>query len=141
MAKGAARTGPKYRQIADDLRDRIAAGEYDADSQLPAKKALMARYGAALATVDAALDVLRQEGRIETVQGSGTFLRKPPEPEPSPELAAIIKRLEAVENRTERLEGMEVNLMELYGKSGHDYPGQEQEHPGTSRKAQREQAG
>jgi DNA-binding GntR family transcriptional regulator len=127
MARQAERTGPKYRRIADDLRDRITAGEF-ADAQLPPKKALMAEYSAALATLDSALDVLRQEGRIETVQGSGTFARTPPDPAPEAGYASLEKRVES----------LEVGLMEVRTRLGYEPRGQERD---TSGKARNEQAG
>jgi len=68
---------PKYRQIADDLRSRMESGEFPPDSQLPSKAGMMSQYGVALATVNNAIGVLRGEGRAETVQGLGTFARKP----------------------------------------------------------------
>ena len=69
---------PKYRQIADDLRARIEAGEYPVDSQLPTKPELMDRYGAALGTIDSAIGVLRELGLVETRQGAGMYVREPP---------------------------------------------------------------
>lgn len=95
---------PRYQQVADDLRARMEAGEYPPDSRLPSKAELMAHYGVALATLNAAIGVLRAEGRIETEQGKGTFARKPREAEPSPEyreLAAEIRLL------TERMDAAE----------------------------------
>jgi DNA-binding GntR family transcriptional regulator len=115
MADGAARGGPKYRQIADGLRDLIAEGKYAPGDQLPVKRALMADYRAALATVDSALDVLRREGLIETVQGSGTFVRKAPDPEPDTQ--------DAVERR---VEAAEMDIMELYAKLGFEQPSHQQ---------------
>jgi GntR family transcriptional regulator len=97
---------PKYRQIADDLRARMEAGEYPPDSRLPSKTELMSRYNVALATVNNAINELRKLGLAETVQGVGTFARKPAEAEPSTEyreLAAQIRllgeRMDAVETR------------------------------------------
>jgi DNA-binding GntR family transcriptional regulator len=127
--KGTARTGPKYRQIADDLRERIAAGEYGTDSRLPAKRTLMVTYHAALATVDSALDVLRKEGRIETAQGSGTFVRQAPEPEPDPERAEMRRRLDAIE----------AEVVEIYTRMGWPHPAQQR--AGENGKARHEQAG
>lgn len=103
---------PRYRQIADDLRARMEAGEYPPASRLPSKAELMESYGVALATVNAAIGVLRDEGRLETEQGKGTFARKPGEAEPSPEyreLAAQIRllgeRMDAAEAWMARQEG------------------------------------
>lgn len=78
MAQETGRSLPKYRQIADDLRARIEAGEYPVDSQLPTKPELMGRYGAALGTIDSAIGVLRSLGLVETRQGAGMYVREPP---------------------------------------------------------------
>lgn len=68
------RTPAKYRQIAADLRARIEGGEFPVGSQMPTKDELMKSYGAALATVDNALRVLRKLEMVESRQGSGTFV-------------------------------------------------------------------
>jgi DNA-binding GntR family transcriptional regulator len=95
MAQQAGRTPPKYRQVADDLRARIEAGEYPVDGLLPTKPELMRHYGASLGTVDHAIAELRKLGLVETVQGVGMFARKPPEPEPSAEYPELAERMTA----------------------------------------------
>ena len=151
MARETGHAEPKYRQIAADLRARIEAGEFD--EKLPGKETLKATYRVAVNTIDRALDVLRHEGRIESVQGAGTFIRDPGAPERSPEfreleprIAAVeagddrdalrreIERLrrevEAVEARLDaveaRQEAGDVDVMELYAKSGLDQPSHQQ---------------
>ena len=54
-------TQPKYKAIADDLRRRIAADEFE-DGTLPGIAALQAHYDAALNTVRGAQDILEKEG-------------------------------------------------------------------------------
>lgn len=92
---------PKYRQVADDLRARIEAGEYPVGTQLPTKAELMARYGAALGTIDSAIDVLRQMGLVETRQGSGMFVCQPP-PERS-EYDVAMSRMDELAEEIRRL--------------------------------------
>lgn len=65
---------PKYRQIADDLRARINAGEF-ATGKLPGEAALRERYETSIATLRAALKVLHDEGITEAQQGRGVFIR------------------------------------------------------------------
>src|ERR1019366_2420619 len=84
---------PRYRQIDDDLRARKEAGEYPPDSQLPSKSEPMGNYGEALATVNAVIGVRRDEGRLETERGKGTFAREPHEPEPSPEYQKLVAQI------------------------------------------------
>ena len=77
MAQETGRSLPKYRQIADDLRARIEAGEFPVDTRLPTKPELMDHYEAALGTVDSAIGVLRNIGLVETRQGAGMYVREP----------------------------------------------------------------
>lgn len=65
---------PKYRQIADDLRVRIKAGEF-ATGKLPGESALRAHYDTSIATLRSALKVLHDEGITEAQHGRGVFIR------------------------------------------------------------------
>lgn len=68
---------PVYRQIAGDLRRRIAAGEWQPDRDpLPSRKSISQETGAALTTVDRAMQLLRDEGLVYTVRAIGTFVRR-----------------------------------------------------------------
>jgi GntR family transcriptional regulator len=60
----------RYREIAADLRRRIAAGEFD-DRLLPSEATLTGAYGASRVTVRKALDALRDEGLVASRQGMG----------------------------------------------------------------------
>jgi 8-oxo-dGTP pyrophosphatase MutT (NUDIX family) len=104
MAERAGRKGPKYRQIADDLRARIAAGEFSAGDQLPTKAALQERYGVALNTADRAIDELRRAGIAETIHGSGTYLREPAPPQIPAWGDEVLRRLGQLEQRVGDLE-------------------------------------
>ncbi|MGW1949094.1 GntR family transcriptional regulator [Streptomyces sp. NPDC001940] len=64
----------KYRGVADDLRRRIDAGEFEATRKLPGERALREHYDVSLMTVRQALGVLRDEGLVEARVGSGWFL-------------------------------------------------------------------
>jgi GntR family transcriptional regulator len=70
----------KYRQIADDLRDQITAGNLPPGSQLPTEPKLAASYGASRSTVRLAIGLLIQQGLVETRQGIGTYVTQPPTP-------------------------------------------------------------
>ena len=104
---------PKYRQVADDLRARMESGEFPPDSQLPSKSELMGHYAVALATLNAAIRVLRGEGRVETEQGKGTFARKPREAEPSPEYRELASQLTLLGERMDAAEAW------IAGQEGH----------------------
>lgn len=64
----------KYRGVADDLRRRINAGDFEVERKLPGERSLRDHYDVSLMTIRQALGVLRDEGLIEARQGSGWFL-------------------------------------------------------------------
>lgn len=67
---------PKYRQIADTLRDQIQQGVLAAGDALPTESALQATYGVSRVTVRQALKLLTEQGIVESVQGSGTYVKE-----------------------------------------------------------------
>ena len=64
-----------YRQIAADLRQRIASGDLGPGERLPSARELMDVYDVATQTVQNAFRLLRGEDLIYSVQGRGTFVR------------------------------------------------------------------
>ncbi len=66
---------PAYRQLASILREQIKSGELAADQPVPSETTLIQRYGIARGTVRRAIEVLRDEDLVVTVQGRGTFVR------------------------------------------------------------------
>ena len=69
-----------YERIADDLRDRIRAGELAPGDRLPSETVLVDRYGKSLPTLRQALGLLQAEGLIEKQHGRGNFVRRPRTP-------------------------------------------------------------
>ncbi|WP_435125281.1 GntR family transcriptional regulator [Actinacidiphila sp. bgisy144] len=69
-----------YERIADDLRDRIRAGELGAGDRLPSETVLVEEYNKSLPTVRQALGLLQAEGLIEKQHGRGNFVRQPRTP-------------------------------------------------------------
>ncbi len=65
-----------YREIANDLRQRIDSGELPPGSKVPGENELIARFGVAQATARRALDELKNEGLIVAKRGAGTFVRE-----------------------------------------------------------------
>jgi GntR family transcriptional regulator len=63
----------RYQEIAADLRRRVAAGELAAGKLLPSESELSAAYAASRITVRKALEVLRDEGLVDSRQGFGWF--------------------------------------------------------------------
>lgn len=68
---------PKYRQIVEDLRARIRAGEYAPGGQLPSLSKLTAKHGVAGGTVDKAIAILEAEGLVRSEHGKGTYVVDP----------------------------------------------------------------
>ncbi|WP_433363858.1 GntR family transcriptional regulator [Streptosporangium sp. CA-115845] len=66
---------PRHRQLARQLRERIDAGDYRPGQQLPSEERLQQISGLGRTTVRRALSILRNEGIVRTVTGSGTYVR------------------------------------------------------------------
>ncbi len=67
---------PMYRQIADALREQIAEGELKPGDALPTESALQATYLVSRVTVRQALKTLTEQGIIESIQGSGWYVKE-----------------------------------------------------------------
>jgi GntR family transcriptional regulator len=63
----------RYRTIADDLRRRVEEGEFAAGRLLPSESELSGAYAASRITIRKALEVLRDEGLLDSRQGFGWF--------------------------------------------------------------------
>lgn len=66
-----------YLQLARQIREGIASGQYGPGSKLPAIAEIVAQTGLDTMTVRRSMRVLADEGLIEIVPGRGTFVRKP----------------------------------------------------------------
>ncbi|MFP2238044.1 GntR family transcriptional regulator [Pseudescherichia vulneris] len=67
---------PRYRQIADTLRDRVQRGELKPGDALPTESALQEEFAVSRVTVRQALKQLTQEAIIESIQGSGSYVKE-----------------------------------------------------------------
>jgi GntR family transcriptional regulator len=65
---------PRYLQIADLMRQRIARGPWALGDRLPSLEALAEEFGVARLTVRQAMDLLTREGLVSPQQGRGTFV-------------------------------------------------------------------
>jgi GntR family transcriptional regulator len=65
---------PKYAQIADIFRQRIARGIWAQGLRLPGNESLAAEFGVSRVTIRQAVDLLVRDGLIEAQQGRGTFV-------------------------------------------------------------------
>jgi GntR family transcriptional regulator len=67
---------PLYRFIKKHLKERILAGDYAADQQLPSENQLMKIFDVSRVTVRQALHQLQKEGLIVSRQGKGYFVAR-----------------------------------------------------------------
>ena len=65
---------PRYAQLADLLRQRVARGVWPLGHKLPSLDELVAEFGVARVTVRQAVDLLAREGLLSPQQGRGTFV-------------------------------------------------------------------
>ncbi|THG31811.1 TetR/AcrR family transcriptional regulator C-terminal domain-containing protein [Naasia lichenicola] len=65
---------PASVRIASELRRRIASGQLTPGGRMPSTRAIMQRYGVAMATATKVLALLRAEGLIESIPGIGTVV-------------------------------------------------------------------
>lgn len=75
-------TESRPERIAGVLRQRITAHELTPGTRLPSENSLAAHFGVSRAAIREAIARLKVEGLVETVQGSGAYVRSPDAPEP-----------------------------------------------------------
>jgi GntR family transcriptional regulator len=59
----------RYEEIADDLQQRIEAGEFPPGSRLPSRRELIAHYEVTEPVIDRAMQILRIKEITETLPG------------------------------------------------------------------------
>jgi GntR family transcriptional regulator len=69
---------PLQVRVADDIRIRIERHELAPGERLPTLDQLAEQHRCSLAAVRKAIDLLKQQGLVITVQGRGTFVRDRP---------------------------------------------------------------
>ncbi|TBL73278.1 GntR family transcriptional regulator [Paenibacillus thalictri] len=67
---------PMYLQIAKDLRERIATGEFPVDAQIPTEEEITTHYGVSRMTARHSVTQLVNEGLVYRVHGKGVFVSK-----------------------------------------------------------------
>jgi GntR family transcriptional regulator len=68
---------PAFRQVAADIREKIASEQYAPGAQLPSERELVQAYGVSRPTIRDAVNVLRSEGIVIAEHGRGVFVRPP----------------------------------------------------------------
>jgi GntR family transcriptional regulator len=76
MTTGPTDARPLQVRIADDLRAKIETGEYAPGEKIDTFDDLAATYLCSLAVIRKAVDLLKQQGLLITVQGKGTYVRE-----------------------------------------------------------------
>lgn len=65
----------RYREVYEELRARVVAGEWEVGERLPAIADLQAEYRVpGLNTIRQALQLLAEDGLVQSIQGRGTFV-------------------------------------------------------------------
>ncbi|MCS3425327.1 MULTISPECIES: GntR family transcriptional regulator [Rahnella] len=67
---------PLYRQIATQIRDQIQRGEIKTGDALPTELRLREQFGVSRVTVRQAIKLLVEQDVLESVQGSGTYVKE-----------------------------------------------------------------
>lgn len=67
-----------YRQIADDLAERVKTGEYEPGARLPTYEELAALYSVSRSTAQRAIVLLEDRGVVRGHQGRGVFVEDEP---------------------------------------------------------------
>jgi len=66
-----------YRQIAEDVIDRIERGEYPSGATLPSRRQLAVLYSVGTSTIDSAMALVIDRGYAYGEPGRGTFVTNP----------------------------------------------------------------
>jgi GntR family transcriptional regulator len=86
---------PLWAQIADRLRDAIAAGKFAAGDLLPGETQLIRRFDISRTTARSALDRLENEGRIVRRAGKGSIVLPPLVERPMNKLSSFAEDMRA----------------------------------------------
>ena len=68
----------RYQEIADEIRERVAAGSYAGGKVLPSEAELSGEFDASRVTIRRALETLRDDGLLAARQGFGWFVASAP---------------------------------------------------------------
>lgn len=68
----------RYRRIADDIRRRIANGEWHPGESLPSRRSMAGEYGVHHETINLAYTLLRRTGALEGEERKSVVVAHPP---------------------------------------------------------------
>ena len=113
--------GPSYRRVADDLKARITAGEFPVGSPIPSTAKLVEHYGVSSTVVRHAVAELQAEGIVIGHSGKAVFVQARPS-DADAERVTTAQLAEDVSGLHQAFSRLEANLIDLYGKTGYEYP-------------------
>lgn len=85
----------RYHHIAEELRGRILSGTYPSGGLLPSESDLSAQFDVSRVTVRKALEILREDGLVDSRQGFGWFVAGDTLRQPLARLATIEDQMRA----------------------------------------------
>lgn len=99
MCLSSVKKRPRHQQISGELLSEILSGKYDHSSRLPSEAQLVKRFKVSRPTVARALLDLKTQGVLERRAGSGTYLCKDRDANPSGvrQLGLIVPGLGSIE--------------------------------------------
>ena len=68
----------RKHQILQSLRQALASGDWRVGQKMPTERQLATEFGCAVGTIRGVLAVLEADGLVVRIQGSGTFVKRPP---------------------------------------------------------------
>lgn len=121
-------SGPEYRRVADDLKEKITSEELKVDEAIPSTSKLMEQYGLSSTVIRAAISRLRDEGILKGHPGKGVYVLAKPETvaKQRADTQTLNRQLEELKTEIERLVGkvakLQAHLCDLYARLGQPYP-------------------
>lgn len=103
---------PRYLQLADLLRQRIARGTWAEGHRLPSLEEMAAEFGVARVTMRQAIELLAREGLVSPQQGRGTFVTQRPA---NPRWLSVVTTLDELARMYRDTEPQIVNIVEGSG--------------------------
>lgn len=139
--------GPEYRRLMDLIRSKITSGEYAIGKPIPSTTELKELTGMSIPVVRRAVSQLEADGILEGYPGKGVYVKAMPADVDNErqdiktlgkQVAELQQQVRELTDRAataqpadfgqelmelqETVGRIEVNLIDLYGKLGYDYP-------------------